>query len=33
MDRYHAAVKACLPKPNPDADPNYKPFDPDKDWE
>jgi arylsulfatase A-like enzyme len=33
MDRYHAAVEACLPKPNPDADSGYKPFDPDKVWE
>ena len=33
MDRYHAAVKACVPKPNPDADSGYKPFDPDKRWE
>ncbi len=33
MDRYHVAVKACLPKPNPDADSGYKPFDPDKTWE
>ncbi len=29
MDRYHASVEACLPKPNPKADPNYKPYDPD----
>ena len=33
MDRYHLAVKACLPKPNTDADSSYKPFDPDKTWE
>ena len=33
MDRYHTAIKACLPKPNPDPDPKYKPYDPDKGWE
>ncbi len=29
MDRHFAAVNASLPKPNPDADPAYKPYDPD----
>ena len=33
MDRYHKAIKACLPKPNPDAAIGYVPFDPDKTWE
>ena len=33
MDRYHTAIKACLPKPNPDPNPKYKPYDPDKGWE
>jgi len=33
MDRYHKAVKACLPKPNPDAAIDYVPFDPDNTWE
>lgn len=29
MDRHFVAVNASLPKPNPDADPAYKPYDPD----
>jgi len=33
MDRYHAAVKACLPKPNPNAPTDYQPYDPDKGWD
>ena len=33
MDRYHKAIKACLPKPNPDAAIGYVPFDPDETWE
>ena len=33
MERYHTAVKACLPKPNPDAPADYQPYDPDKSWD
>ena len=29
MNRHFTAVSASLPKPNPDADPAYKPYDPD----
>jgi hypothetical protein len=29
MDEYFASVDACLPKPNPNVDPDYIPFDPD----
>ena len=29
MDRHFAAVNASLPKPNPNADATYKPYDPD----
>ncbi len=29
MNRHFATVNASLPKPNSDADPSYKPYDPD----
>ena len=29
MNRHFTAVNASLPKPNPNADPAYKPYDPD----
>lgn len=29
MDRHFVAVNASLPKPNPNADPAYQPYDPD----
>ena len=29
MDRYFDSIKACLPRPNPQSDPKYIPFDPD----
>jgi len=32
MYRYFAFIKACLPKPNPDAPADFQPYDPDKSW-